>query len=100
MAPVLRADLEAIRTLATDLGNAATDIRGIDVNRTFAGLLAGLKGSDVAAALTTAEIQIEAALTAVATRVDALAQKNKEAARTVGITDEQYADSISGLLKL
>ncbi|WP_207842127.1 hypothetical protein [Williamsia soli] len=100
MAPVLKADLDAIRTLATDLTNAANNIRGIDVNRTFAGLLAGLRGSDVAAACETAEIQIEQALKAVAVRVDALAQRNIEAARTVGITDEQYADSISGLLKL
>lgn len=100
MAQVLTADLDAIRTLATDLSTAANDIRGIDVNRTFAGVLAGLKGSDIAAACRTAETQIEAALQAVATRVDALAQKNTEAARTVGITDEQYSDSISGLLKL
>lgn len=100
MAPVLTADLEAIRTLATDLTTAAQDIRDIDVNRVFAGLLAGLKGSDVAAVCRTAELQIESAMNAVAKRVDALAEANTEAARTVGITDEQYADSITSLLKL
>lgn len=100
MARVLKADLEAIRLLADDLSISAAEIRAIDVNHVFAGLLLGLKGSDVATACRTAELQIESALASVAGRVDAMAQANSRAGLTVGITDVQYGDSISDLLKL
>lgn len=100
MARVLKADLDAIRMLADNLSISAAEIRAIDVNQVFAGLLLGLKGSDVASACRTAELQIESALASVAGRVDALAQANSRAAHTAGITDEQYGDSISSLLKL
>lgn len=100
MATVLTADLYAIARLAIDLSKSATNIRDIDVNGAFAGLLMGLKGSDVAAACRTAEQQIESAIASVADRVEAMAQANARAAHTTGITDAQYGDSISGLLKL
>lgn len=100
MAPVVKVDRDALVVLAIDLWAAARGIREIDVHGAFLDLLRGLAGSDVAAACTTAEQQIESALETVAARVDALAQKNALAGSTYGLTDEQYADSISGLLKL
>lgn len=100
MATVVTADLYAIARLAVDQSKSATTIRDIDVHGAFAGLLPGLKGSDVAAACRTAEQQIESAFATVAGRVDAMSRANARAALTVGITDEQYGDSISGLLKL
>lgn len=100
MTLVLKADLDAIATLAAELWISATTIRDIDVNSAFAGVLLGLKGSDVAAACRTAELQIESALASVANRVEAMADANAHAAHTVGITDAQYGDTISGLLKL
>ncbi|WP_020104690.1 hypothetical protein [Nocardia sp. 348MFTsu5.1] len=100
MATVVKVDRDALVTLAIDLWAAARGIRAIDVHSAFSDLLRGMPGSDVAAACATAERQIESALESVATRVDALAQKNALAGSTYGITDEQYADSITGLLKL
>lgn len=100
MAPVVTADRDALALLAADLWAAARGIRAIDVHAAFSDLLRGLSGSAVAAACTTAEQQIESALESVAVRVDALAEKNALAGSTYGVTDEQYADSISGLLKL
>lgn len=100
MAPVLKADRDALAILAADLSAAARGIRAIDLHTAFSDLLRGLAGSEVAVACETAEQLVESALESVATRVDALAQKNALAASTYGITDDQYADSISGLLKL
>lgn len=100
MATVLTADLYAIARLAIDQSKSAITVRDIDVHGAFAGLLLGLRGSDVAAACRTAEQQIETAFGTVAGRVDAMAQANSRAALTVGITDEQYGDTISGLLRL
>lgn len=100
MAPVLKADRDALAVLAADLRVAAYGIRAIDLRAAFSDLLRGFAGSDVATACATAEAQIESALATVATRVDALAQKNAVAGSAYGMTDDQYADSISGLLKL
>lgn len=99
MAPILEADLEAIRQLAAELVASAGVIRGIDFDAVFAAIGSGLPGSDIATACTSAPTQIEDALGTVADRIDALAAANTDAATRLGTTEADYAAAIADTMK-
>ena len=97
---VLKADLDAIRTLAERQHGSASEVRGIDPAPALAPAVSGLPGSDTASRCSEAATMIADALAEVAGRIDALAQANRQAADTIGLADETYAKSISATLNL